>query len=133
MDAPILRVVTQRHSHDCGVAVLAMLFGVTYEDALIALSWEIPTVLTSGVYTKHLKQAAKNLGSTLKVRRRFEMDEGTGILCVSSQKWKTDHLVLLKDGLLFDTDGTVWDVDVYMKAHHAKTGALLVREDERAD
>lgn len=127
MDAPILRVVPQRHESDCGVAVLAMLFGVTYEEALIALSWEIPTVLTSGAYTSHLKQAAKNLGSSLKVRRVFDMDDATGILCVSSVRWKTDHVVILKDGLLFDTDGTVWDADVYFKVHHAKAGALLVR------
>lgn len=126
MDAPILRLVSQRHTHDCGVAVLAMLFGVTYEEALIALSWEIPSVLRSGVYIRHLKQAAKNLGSELIARRRYDLEEDFGMLCVSSQKWKTDHLLILHEGRIYDTDGTVWAPDVYLRHHEARPGYLLV-------
>lgn len=128
MEAPILRVIPQRHSSDCGVSVLAMLLGVTYEEALLAVGFEQPSVLTSGVYAKHLTQAAKTLGVTLRVRRRFDLEDDTGILGVNSAKWTSAHVVILREGLIVDTDGTLWAPDVYQRVHGAKFGPLLVRE-----
>ena len=40
------------------------------------------------------------------------------------------HVVVLREGLLFDTDLTVWRVDDYISAKRAKTGALLIRKDD---
>lgn len=126
MTQPILRVVPQRAVCDCGVSVLATLLGVTYEEALVALSHEEPAVLYSGVYTDDLLRAAKALGSALKKRKKYDLDEVTGILSVSSAKWSNDHVVVVFDGKLLETDGTIWDVDVFLKHHEAKPGLLLV-------
>ncbi len=126
--APIIRVVVQRHPADCGVATLAMLLGVSYEDALVALAAEEPAVLTRGVFTKHLEAAAQKLGFRLRRRRRYSIDDDTGLLNLSSRKWRTDHVVVLREGLVIETDGTIWDAGEYLAALKAKPGMLLVAE-----
>lgn len=128
-DNPVIRVVTQRHSHDCGVAVLAMLLGVSYEEALVVVSHESPLVLSQGVYERHLKAAAARLGVTLVSRRRYDIEEDFGILGISSPKWKTDHVVILKSGLIVETDGCLWEADVFLRHHQAKPGVLLVTKE----
>lgn len=125
-DTPVIRVVLQRHRADCGVAVLAMLLGVSYEESLVVVSHEVPEVLSGGVYERHLKAAAKRLGVILRGKRAYDMDEEFGILALSSPLWSTDHVVILKDGLIFETDGTVWEADVFLRHHQAKPGVLLV-------
>ena len=126
MDAPILRVVVQRTDMDCGVACLAMICGVLYENALCAVAQIQPDVCVKGLYQHQMIRAAKILGVTMRAQRRYDLENDTGILCVSTKKWKHDHLVVIKGGLIVDTDGTIWDSDVYMSANKAKLGSLLV-------
>ncbi len=120
---PFLKVVMQRHSTDCSAACLAMLLGVSYEKALLALRQD--RILTHGVMVRHVLQAAKRLGKPLKFRRKFDLENDTGILGVRSDKWPTEHLVVLKDGFIVDTDATVWEADVYISAYSAKAISLL--------
>ena len=128
MDAPILKVIPQRHVADCGGACLAMLCGVSYENALVAVAQEQPNVCVTGVYLRELRTAAKRLGYALKAKRRFDLETDTGILNLSSRKWKLEHLVLLREGLVIETDGTLWDAELYLKQHRAKLGSLYVAE-----
>ena len=128
MDAPILRVVTQRHSMDCGVACLAMLLGVSYENALVAIAQDAPNVCAVGIWTTELRRAAKRLGFTLKAKRRIDLETDTGILNLSSAKWQSDHVVILREGLIVETDGTLWEPEIFLRHHQAKTGMLLVAE-----
>jgi ABC-type bacteriocin/lantibiotic exporter with double-glycine peptidase domain len=128
MDAPILRVVLQRHSHDCGVACLAMLCGVSYENALVAIAQDQPNVCAVGLWTAEIKKAAKRLGFRLTVKRRIDLETDTGILNMSSAKWHTDHVVILREGLIVETDGTLWEPDVFLRHHEARIGTLLVAE-----
>lgn len=123
---PFLSVVIQRHGYDCGVACLAMLTGVSYEEALIAT--QLPKVMTTGMTTAQLRATAKRLGKTLTTKRAFDLEADTGILCVRSpKKWgHVDHLVVLKDGLAVDTDATIWDADVFLAAYDAETVCLFV-------
>lgn len=88
MDAPIIRVIPQRHDNDCGVACLAMLLGVSYENALVAVAQVEPDVCAKGMWLKHLKAAAALLGYRLSMRRRFDLEADTGILNLSSKKWE---------------------------------------------
>ncbi len=120
---PFLSVIPQRHKTDCSVACLAMLLGVSYEKALLAL--KVERVLTHGVMVRHVLQAAKRLGQPLKFRRKFDLETDTGILGVRSEKWPMEHLVVLKDGFIVDTDATVWEADVYISAYQAKAISLL--------
>ncbi len=120
---PFLQVVPQRHKTDCSVACLAMLLGVSYEEALLAL--HVPKVVTHGVMVRHVTAAARRLGQPLKFRRRFDLESDTGILGVRSEKWPLEHLVVLKDGLIVDTDATIWEADVFLSAYSAKAISLL--------
>lgn len=132
MDAPILRIVAQRHPNDCSIACLAMLCGVSYENALVAMASDEPNVCVRGAKARDIRRAAKRLGFALRSRRRFDLESDTGILNVSSPEQPNDHLVVLKDGLIFDTDLTVWDADVYLSANRARAGSLYTVEKRAA-
>lgn len=128
MEAPILRVVLQRHAMDCGVACLAMICGVSYENALVAVAQDTPNVCVSGMWTKQIKAAAKRLGFKLREKRRPDLEQDTGILNLSCGSWPGDHVVVLREGLLIETDGTLWEPDVFLRHYKAKLGSLLVAE-----
>ena len=123
---PYLQIVPQRHTFDCAVACLAMLLGRDYETTLLAFNSLAP--LVQGVRTRDIKRAALVLGSTLRFNRKFNLETDTGILAVRSAKFATDHLVVLKEGLIVDTDATVWETDVYLQAYEAQTLSLLTKE-----
>ena len=123
---PFLSVIPQRHAMDCGVCCLAMLLGVSYETALIAT--RMPSAMTTGMTTAQIKATAKRLGKPLKTKRTFDLDSDTGILCVrSATKWGgLEHVVVLKDGLIVDTDASLWDADVFLAAYDADAFCLYV-------
>ena len=128
MDLPVVKIIVQRFDMDCSVACLAMLLGVSYENVLVAIAQDHPDVCAVGAWTKHLKAAARRLGYILKEHRTYDMDADTGLLNVTCPLWKHDHLVVLKEGLIIDTDGTIWDAAVYLENQHTKAGTLLVAE-----
>ena len=77
-------------------------------------------VMREGATIRQVKAAAKYLGVKLTWSRKLgDLETETGVLCVKSQKWCADHLVVIKDGLIVDTDATVWDQDVFMAAYEA--------------
>jgi ABC-type bacteriocin/lantibiotic exporter with double-glycine peptidase domain len=124
---PLVTLVAQRHEADCGVACLAMFLGVSYEDALLAIGGETPTVLRSGVYWKHLKRAAERLGVRLVLKRNWTLEDD-GIVEVKHKK--DPHVVVLRRGLIFETNLKVWSFsDYYAAPPRAKLGSMLVRED----
>jgi hypothetical protein len=124
---PLVRMVVQRHPADCGVAALAMFLGVSYEDALLAIGSDKPTVLKRGVWVTNLTRAAAVLGATLKRKDTWDAEADDGIMWVTSRNWA--HVVLLRNGLVWDTDLCCWEPEDYLKAKRAKVRAILVRED----
>lgn len=124
---PIIRVIAQRHIGDCSVACLAMLLQVSYEEALLA--FEPKRVITKGAYVSAVKTAARRLKRTLRQRRKFDLEEDTGILVITFTDGGPRHVVVLKEGLIIDTDSTVWDADMYMTAKDATGTSLLTLED----
>lgn len=122
---PVIRLIPQRHEADCGVAVLATYLCVSYEEALIVVGRKEPAVLSVGLWMSEIVRAAKQLGVTLKRKPAADLDEDEGILVVTSPRWRHDHLVVLKNGLIFDTDAMVWEAETYLAANQAKPGMLL--------
>ncbi len=120
---PFLQVVPQRHKTDCSCACLAMLLGVSYEEALLALA--VPHVLKRGVMMRQVITASKRLGQPLRFQRKFDLDTDTGILGVRSPKWPNDHLVVLWEGQIVDTDATMWNPDCFLKIYKAQAISLL--------
>lgn len=127
MECPIIRVIPQRYDGDCSVACLAMLLGVPYENALVAAAQVAPNVCMTGMWIKHLEAAALLLGYKLRRRRRFDIETDTGILVVGYPK-RLKHVVVLREGLVIETDGCIWESELYMKQHQATAGPLLVAE-----
>ena len=127
---PFITMVPQRYKTDCGVATLAMLCGVTYERAMLAISET--TVMTSGVQLRKVRDAARRLGKQLTLRRKIDLDNDTGILSVTAPGWDFEHLVILHEGVIIDAqDQTVWDYETYLTAHEARVVSLLaLREDK---
>lgn len=128
MQAPALQIIPQRTKMDCSVACLAMLCGVDYEAALVAFRHN---VCAKGATIRQIHHAAKRLKVHLVWSRSVgDLENQTGILCVRSEKWPHDHLVILKEGQIIDTDWTLWDADVFMSAYKAKAISILtLRED----
>ncbi len=123
---PIIRYVPQRHDGDCGVACLAMITGVNYEHALIAIGEAEPMVCTKGVWTHHMRAAASRLGFITRVRRKFDIETDFGILNVKFKSVSHEHLVVLWEGRIIDTDFGLYMADVYFSVMKARPTSLLV-------
>jgi hypothetical protein len=123
------RVTHQRYAADCGVATLTMLLsekGITYEDVLAAVTEEVPQLIKRGMYVPEIIRAAARFGVTLKQKRRYDLEEATGILRVTWKDRGGAHVVYVRGGQLFDTDGVVWDPDLYLDSRGAVPRVLLV-------
>ena len=121
----MVRFVKQSgHHSDCGVATLAMLAGVLYEDALATIACEQPGVLTLGLTWHELRRAAKALGLKTRITKKYDPDEDTGILNVGNRK--VEHFVFLWEGRVVEGNGELWlDVDAYLKHNEFRARALL--------
>ena len=123
MHTPMLQVIPQRHTMDCAVACLAMVIGKSYEDVLMAFDHN---VIRYGATIRQTQAAARVLGYRLSWSRKLgDLETDTGILSIRSSNWKTDHLVVLKDGIIVDTDATLWDQDVFMAAYSAVAMSIM--------
>lgn len=106
--APILKVVRQREERDCAVAALAMYLGATYEDVLRAVTVTDRLQGRTGLWSKTIVRIAKRLGHQLRVRNTFDWESDFGILRLP------EHAAILRNGLVIDTNGTIWDADAYL-------------------
>jgi len=119
----LVRVVKQDGTlPDCAVAAVAMLCGVTYGEALAAFP-KPQSVVRIGAYLTEIQSAAKALGVRTKIRKRFDVDEDTGVLHVSG---KDEHIVLLWDGRIIDGNGECWlTPSTYLGTYDYKPKALI--------
>ena len=133
-----MAVVLQQGKADCGIACLAMLLGKTYLEvyaASISKKYRDPQV--QGMDVARLKRTARRLGTKLALRRAWDAETDAGLLTVEKLAPKVDdflqHLVVLKWGLIFDTDGTVWEPDDYYATLKYRPVSLIVEENTDAD
>ena len=129
MKAPIVRVQVSRAPGDCAICALAMLLDVPYEDVLAAAVKTTggSRVHHGGMWTRDMKRTAKKLGVTLTLHRSFDLDQDEGVLSTEGGD-RSQHAVLLKSGLVFDGDCTVWKADEYLAAQGHRPLSLLVME-----
>lgn len=128
MDAPIIRYVPQRYEGDCSVACLAMACGVSYEQALIALGKQDPKVCKRGAWSYQMREAAKTLGFRTTARRKFDIETDHGILGIKFEEVNHEHVVVLWEGRIIDTDFGLYMADVYFSVNKARPTSLLVVE-----
>ncbi len=124
---PVLRIVTTHSSGDCAICCLAMLLGYQYEDILALASCTMgnDSIHYAGMWVKEIVGLAKLLDVKLHRRKRFDLDSACGILSMQNTRTGDGHVVVLKNGLIFDTDGTVWEVDCYFRNTKYVTDCLL--------
>jgi ABC-type bacteriocin/lantibiotic exporter with double-glycine peptidase domain len=121
-----LKIVAQQTKRDCSVACMAMLFGLDYDKVLAAFKHN---VAGHGASTPQILKAASALGHPLVWKRKsIDVETVTGILCIRSAMWQTQHLVLAKEGQIIDADTPVslWDADVFMSAYNAAVVGIFV-------
>lgn len=130
-DLPMLRVWKQRSSGDCALVALAMYLGVSYEDALGEASQIADKPHRKGLFLDQIERAASALGVELKRKRKVDFDNDHGILVVTCKKNREfkDHVVVLRWGLLFDTECDVWEPDAFLEHYDAKPATLFTRSD----
>lgn len=126
---PVVQIQVQRAPGDCGITALAMLLGRSYEDVLGAA---VKTTASSrvhhnGMFTRQMRATAKRLGVKLTLHRGFDLENDEGLLALSGKDG--EHIVLLKAGLIFDGDGTVWDPPTFLGAYEYRPVSLLVSDE----
>lgn len=134
MSLPFVNLQIQRGRGDCGIAALAMLLGRSYEDVFAAaVTRKYRNPHESGMYSAQIVKAAKRLGTTLTLRRTWDLESSCGLLTVDKINKQPDdypqHLVLLKFGLIFDTDGTVWEPELYFEQNGFRPVSIFVEEE----
>ena len=127
----MIRLVKQNGYHrDCGVACLATLFGVTYDESLVACSHVAPDVLELGMTWAQIRRAAERLGADTKMlpRGRYDIEDATGLLNVKSRA--VEHVVFLWAGRVLEGNGELWlDPDDYFRQYKVRPYSLLVRAE----
>lgn len=121
---PLVQVIPQRHAADCGAAVLSMFLPAVYEEVILALNK--PSMLRNGVWLTELMRASQHFDVPLKKKPVWDAEHDDGIAQVRFRRGPY-HVVLVRAGLVFDTDCSVWEPDDYLTARRASFGPLLVR------
>lgn len=108
-----------------------MLLSVSYETALVAAATVQPKLEGRGLYLHEIITAADELDVVLirKRAKRFDLDSASGILHVFNLKTAEYHVVMLWNGRVIETDGTIWEeAGTYLATKHFRAGALIVKE-----
>lgn len=121
---PLVMLVSQRHQADCAIAATAMYLGVSYEDCLLAFG--DVGILRGGAWFTQIIRAAAKFGVELRKRPSFDPEQSDGLLKVKHRKGP-QHVVLIREGFIFDTDCSVWAPGDYIQARGGKFGMLLER------
>lgn len=131
--SPVVKFVSQSRLHgDCMVCSFAMMFAISYEEALVLIVRVQPKVLKEGVTAAQLRRVAKSAGVVLRELQQFDCTEDSeqaGILIVESRATNDMHATYFRFGLIFDgSTECVWEIDTYLAVHNYKPYRLLVRE-----
>lgn len=99
-------LVRQRGDGDCGVAALATLASLAYEDVYVAVARFDYLRGKSGLHNHQLVAVAAQLGLALEPTRDYDLDVDEGVLRVRwsgrrGRKNPGGHFVAVKSGLIF--------------------------------
>lgn len=112
--------------NDCAIASLAMFLGLPYAQVAASAVTVAPQAFDRGMWCTEIQRTSKRLGVQLVQRRRFNVDEDTGILCLDLPCGSSHALVLFRGVLINSDDGMVWDPDAYQAKNKAVFRVLLV-------
>lgn len=122
-----LSIIPQRKTMDCGVACLAMILRLAYEDVYVAVCQVDRKASRHGLAIHEIQSVAKLCGVNLERRRVYDLESDEGILSVRARPdfW---HFVVLCNGAIVDPDAgrIFFDADDYLTEHSARACTLLV-------
>ena len=124
-ESPVIQLIAQRTENDCVIATLAMYLGLSYEDVLVAAAQIDQKAHHRGLYVPQIERVAKILGVRLRRKKTWDLEMSEGILSVEGKS--ESHVVVLKAGLIFDTNSCVWEPSVYFLNEHYTPMLLLQR------
>lgn len=125
-------VIRQRTDWDCGVAAIAMLLNIPYNDVAATVRAIItdPKLKKRGLILYQLEDVIEYHGfKTKRVYRKKDYLEGaTGILGLNGGTMDSaGHWVLLRDGMIVDpSDASVNDPDDYIKENNCRPATMVV-------
>jgi hypothetical protein len=104
--------------NDCVLLALCQATGFSYEETLAAALTVQPAALETGLTAGETRRIVKEMGFRARVRRRFDLDDDTGVLFVRSGR--DYHAVYLWAGRVINTTrydrGALWlDPEEYLK------------------
>lgn len=103
-----MRVVTYREQSDCGIVALSMYLGASYEDVLRVVTVSDRHQGKQGLWSRTMIRIAARLGHRLRRKASVDWENDYGVLRLP------DHAAVLRNGLVIDGDGTLWEADAYI-------------------
>jgi hypothetical protein len=124
MGAPVNRIESRRQSADCATWALGTYLGIPYETVHLKVLELDRSKGKRGLHIATIRRVAAALLRPLVKRPASRVtDESYGILSVYD---KTEgHVVVLRNGLVFDTDATVHDLDAWLAVRQFTVDVLL--------
>ncbi len=127
-----MTVIRQRADGDCGVAALATLASLAYEDVYAVIA-RIDRVThgKSGLHNREIIAAARRLNIRLAPTRRYDLDADNGILRIrwngpKGQRNPGGHFVAVREGfILCPTDTVPMDWRDYLAVYEGRACTLL--------
>lgn len=117
---PPIEIIVQKSLGDCGVAALAMISRIPYQQVYQAASKVEPDVLEKGLHRTELVETARALGFRTKVLRKFDPEEHEGVISLvraENHRKNGGHYVVLWNGAVVDpSNGLVWPYEEYLKS-----------------
>lgn len=122
-----MRVESRRQSNDCATWALATYLGVAYEDVWAQVLKLDRSKGRNGLHTKTILRIAEALGRPLsKVGPGAINEDSYGVITVTHPQ--NCHAAVVRNGLVFDTDATVWDLPSWLEAVGYSIQYLLTEE-----
>lgn len=121
-------VIRPEEGADCAIICLAFYLGEPYDDVLRVVSVvDTKHKGKRGLTTRQIKKVAEAMGHPLRTKRHINFDDDYGIIMFQ------DHVVVLRNGLIFETNGMVYDYQDYAMAwpnQRVVGGILIAKEPE---
>lgn len=122
-----MRIESRRQSNDCAAWALATYLGVPYEDVWFQVLKLDRSKGRNGLHTRTILRIAESLGRPLRKVRATQLNEDSyGVITVSHPT--NSHAAVVRNGLVFDTDATVWDLPSWLEAVGYRIENLLTEE-----
>ena len=94
----------------CGLIALSRYLAQPYSDIVRATTIVDRALGKRGLYPRTMIRIAAAFGCSLRLKKRVDLAEDYGIILVP------EHATLLRNGLIFEPNATVWDAADYLSS-----------------